>query len=183
MTGAMPNLKRRWVIPLAFLAVIALAWGGGFAWFLRTIAAPAVDPVHADGIVVLTGGAERIDEGLHLLADGRANRLLISGIGGKGELSLLARGSAVDTASLAGRVTLGRMATSTHGNALETAAWVRENGIGSLIVVTAWYHMPRALTELRRVMPKVALVPVMLDAVGVEANGPPVVVNEPTGDE
>ena len=42
---------------------------------------------------------------------------------------------------------------------LETAAWVQHYDIRSLIVVTAFYHMPRALTELRRVLPGVALYP------------------------
>ena len=107
----------------------------------------------------MTGGADRIEVGLRLLADNRAPILLISGIGGKADLPTLARGSGVDTAALADRVKLGRAATSTHGNALETAAWARDNGIGKLIVVTAWYHMPRALTELRRTVPGVALHP------------------------
>ena len=34
----------------------------------------------AEGIVVLTGGTSRIDEALQLLAEGRATRLLISGV-------------------------------------------------------------------------------------------------------
>ena len=44
-------------------------------------------------------------------------------------------------------------------NAEETASWARENGIHSLIVVTAGYHMPRAITELTRALPDVALHP------------------------
>ena len=46
------------------------------------------------------------------------------------------------------------------GNAEETAAWVRANAIRSLIVVTAGYHMPRAMTELGRALPEVRLYPV-----------------------
>ena len=56
-------------------------------------------------------------------------------------------------------MTLGRQATSTRGNALETAAWARDHDIHTLIVVTAYYHMPRALTELRRALPGVTLYP------------------------
>jgi uncharacterized SAM-binding protein YcdF (DUF218 family) len=117
-------------------------------------------PLEADGIVALTGGAERVETALHLLAESRARVLLLSGIGGGAELAELAHRAGLDPARLPGRVTLGRQATSTRGNAVETASWVRENGIRSLIVVTAGYHMPRALTELSRAMPDVTLYPV-----------------------
>ena len=146
----------RWWLPPA---VLVLAWSAGFLDYLRLAEQPAVVVGRTGGIVVLTGGADRIDVGLRLLADDRARLLLISGIGGKADLQTLSRRSGVDTAALAGRVKLGRAATSTHGNALETAAWVRDNDIVTLIVVTAWFHMPRALTELRRAVPGVALVP------------------------
>ncbi len=64
-------------------------------------------------------------------------------------------------------MTLGRNAASTHGNALETADWARANGVRSLLVVTASYHMPRALAELGRALPGVRLyaVPVVPPAI------------------
>jgi uncharacterized SAM-binding protein YcdF (DUF218 family) len=155
MTGFAGWGRRWWLVP----AILALVWGVGFLWFLRLAAQPAAPLGRADGIVVLTGGAERIEAGLRLLADGRAPTMLISGIGGKADLAALAHGSGVDTTALAERVKLGREATSTHGNALETATWVRDNRIATLIVVTAWYHMPRALTELHRIVPGVMLLP------------------------
>ena len=155
MTGLAGWVRRLWLVP----AILALVWGVGFLWFLRLAEQPAAPLSRADGIVVLTGGAERIEAGLRLLADDRARTMLISGIGGKADLAVLAHGSRVDTTALAERVKLGREATSTHGNALETATWVHDNRIGTLIVVTAWYHMPRALTELHRIVPGVILRP------------------------
>ena len=100
-----------------------------------------------------------IEEGLRLLTEGRAARLLISGIGGKADLAAIAHGLGFDTAALADRVKLGREAMSTHGNAAETAAWVHDNRIGTLMVVTAWFHMPRAIVELQRTLPGVLLLP------------------------
>lgn len=136
---------------LLALAVLALGLGAGFAWFAvragRSIAAPA----QADGIVVLTGGAGRVELALRLLAEGRAARLLVSGTG-RAEFSDLAARARVGTA-LAHQVTLGRFARSTRGNARETEEWVAAHGIHSLIVVTSGYHMPRALIELRRTLP------------------------------
>ncbi|WP_270938745.1 ElyC/SanA/YdcF family protein, partial [Falsiroseomonas oryzae] len=73
-------------------------------------------------------------------------------------LAELARAHGRDPSALAGRVTLGHAAATTIGNAAETAAWARANGLRSLRVVTAGYHMPRALLEFGRAMPAVELV-------------------------
>jgi uncharacterized SAM-binding protein YcdF (DUF218 family) len=138
---------------------IVLGFAAGFAWFIHLAGVAAPLPSRADGIVAFTGGADRVETALRLLNAGRADRLLLSGIGGGAELGELAHLAGVQPAPLTARVTLGRIATTTRGNALETAAWVQANGIHSLIVVTAYYHMPRALAELGRVLPDVALYP------------------------
>jgi uncharacterized SAM-binding protein YcdF (DUF218 family) len=135
-------------------------------WFVyQTSQPPEALPGHADGIVALTGGPGRVEAGLHLLADGRADRMLITGIGGGTDLIALGRMAGMDLAPLARRITLGRYAASTRGNGVETAAWVHENAIASLIVVTASYHMPRALLELRSAVPGVTLFPLPVQPV------------------
>jgi uncharacterized SAM-binding protein YcdF (DUF218 family) len=139
--------------------VLLVGWAAGLAWFVRVADRTVPAPPHADGIVALTGGADRVETALRLLAAGRAEWLLISGIGPGSDLASLSRRSEVDAAPLAARIELGRQATSTRGNAEETAAWVQAKHIRSLIVVTAWYHMPRALTELARALPGVVLYP------------------------
>lgn len=154
--------RRGRLLALVALGLLA-AWSIGFVVFLLDTDHTAPLPPHADGIVALTGGADRVETALHLLAEGRADWLLVSGIGGGAELSALARRSGVDAAPLAAQVRLGRQATSTRGNAAETAIWVRDKGIRSLIVVTGWYHMPRALAELHRAVPAVRLYPSPVD--------------------
>lgn len=139
--------------------MLLLAWGAGLLWFIQLVSRPVAPPPVADGIVALTGGADRVETALRLLQAHRARWLLLSGIGYGVDLAVLAHRAGVDPAPLAGHVTLGRQATSTRGNALETAAWARDHDIGTLIVVTAFYHMPRALTELHRALPGVALYP------------------------
>jgi uncharacterized SAM-binding protein YcdF (DUF218 family) len=153
--------------PLLFCALLA----AGFAQFLQQTRSPGAIPPRADGIVVLTGGADRVATGLRLLAEGRGRILLVSGVGGAAAFPELARRAGADPV-LASRVTLGREAASTYGNAQETAAWARARKLASLLVVTAYYHMPRALAELSRALPDVALhpVPVQPVALGVAAS-------------
>lgn len=155
----MSKLRRAFRLVGGALIAAGLVWGSGFVWFIHYATRPVAPPPVADGIVALTGGADRVETALHLLQAHQARWLLLSGIGGGADLAALARLAGVNPAPLAGRVTLGRQATSTSGNATETAAWVRAHDIQSLIIVTAFYHMPRALTELRRVLPNVKLYP------------------------
>lgn len=140
-------------------AVGMLACVAGFAWFVNLAGRGPQAPAHTDGIVAFTGGPERVETALRLLAEGRADRLLLSGIGGGAELSELARRAGIDPLPLASRVTIDRSAATTRGNALATADWVHANDVRSLLVVTASYHMPRALTELARTLPEVTLYP------------------------
>jgi uncharacterized SAM-binding protein YcdF (DUF218 family) len=150
-----------WLAGLLSLLSLLLgaAWSLGFAAFLA--AAHQVDalPAHADGIVVLTGGADRVAAGLHLLGEGRAPALLISGVGRGSGLGAIVRRIGLDARPLAAQVALGHAAQTTQGNAAETAAWVHQVGAHSLIVVTAGYHMPRALLEIGRALPGIALYP------------------------
>jgi hypothetical protein len=165
VSGGAPSVvshaaARRFRVARLLAAAVAsgiACWLAGFAWFVHITAERAEPPPHADGIIALTGGAGRMELALRLLAEGRADRLLLSGIGGHTELSTLGRLAGIDTAPLAGRIALGRYAESTRGNGAEAAAWAQQNGIGSAIVVTAAYHMPRALAEMRRALPGVRL--------------------------
>jgi uncharacterized SAM-binding protein YcdF (DUF218 family) len=138
---------------------IGLAAIVGFAAFVHVAAKATQLPPHADGIVALTGGPARIRSALRLLIDGKADRLLVTGIGGGADLRDLTLRSRIDPAAIADRVTLGRGAMSTRGNAEEIAAWAQGYAIRTLIVVTAFYHMPRALTEIHRAAPAVQLYP------------------------
>jgi uncharacterized SAM-binding protein YcdF (DUF218 family) len=155
----MTKLFRALRITCWVLLGVLVAWDAGLVWFIQYAARPEPPAPEADGIVALTGGAERVETALRLLQAHRAHWLLLSGTGLGADLAVLAHRAGVDPAPLADYVTLGRQATSTRGNALETAAWARAHDIHTLIVVTAYYHMPRALTELRRALPGVTLYP------------------------
>ncbi len=142
------------------ITLVAIAFGIGFAGFVAAAHRQPVGPPRADGIVVLTGGAERIETGLHLLAAGQARLLLVSGVAHGAGLGDMLRRAGLEEGPLDARITLGRTATTTLGNAEETGQWVRANGVQTLIVVTAGFHMPRAMLEIGRELPQVKLYPV-----------------------
>ena len=142
--------------------LLALAWGAGLLAFSVRVtgSTPAPEPPSSDGIVALTGASSlRIEAATELLEQGLAQRLLISGVNPEAT-----RAQVREATSTAGRafdccVDLGFQAENTLGNARETADWARYHHYRTLIVVTADYHMPRALLELRAAMPRVALHP------------------------
>ena len=61
------------------LAFLLLVWALGFAVFAITLPGPA-GPGATEGIIVLTGGEGRIERGLMLLENDRAERMLVSGV-------------------------------------------------------------------------------------------------------
>jgi len=146
---------------LGVLLFAGLIWLIGFGWFLAMIAAerPPEPLPHAGGIVVLTGGSDRVKAGLELLMAGAAPRLLISGAGAGTYLGDFTPRDGIDATAKAADISIGHRAATTRGNARETARWAARHHLGSLIVVTADYHMPRALLELHRQMPRVTLTP------------------------
>jgi uncharacterized SAM-binding protein YcdF (DUF218 family) len=113
----------------------------------------------ADGIVVLTGGEARIPEAVKLLTQGKGRRLLISGVNPVTTRSELVSLMPDSRKWFRCCIDVGKVARDTIGNADETREWIRQRGFKSLIVVTASYHMPRSLAELRRALPDTVLIP------------------------
>ncbi|MBN8531112.1 MAG: YdcF family protein [Alphaproteobacteria bacterium] len=143
-----------------FLLALVLIWATGLFLFAVKIPDPLPDdsPLErTDAIVVLTGGSKRIDEGLLLLKRGLAEHLLISGVHENTPIDDLLRGPSFE--ALEEKITLGREALDTFGNAVEAAIWVRDNEDESLRLVTANYHMPRALLEFHRQFSNIRIVP------------------------
>jgi uncharacterized SAM-binding protein YcdF (DUF218 family) len=130
-----------------------LAFVGGFAVFAeRATRRPAPEPPpSADGVVALTGlGGARLATAMGLLERGAAERLLITGINPAATDEDIRRVALAASDKFDCCVDLDRTARTTVGNAIEAASWARENGYGSLLVVTSDFHMPRSLLELDR---------------------------------
>jgi uncharacterized SAM-binding protein YcdF (DUF218 family) len=148
-------------ILLGILTAIFLALAIGFYGFAQTVhrTGPPTPLPEADGIVALTGGSmERLSTGMDLLAQGRGRRLLISGVNPVVTDNELEEALGANPDLFRCCVDIGRTAADTLGNASETAAWAKRNGFDELIVVTADYHMPRSLAELRLALPGAVLI-------------------------
>ena len=145
----------------AAILILIVIWAVGLVAFAARIeqSTPPDDPPVADGVVALTGpGAERIEAATALLEAGKGRRMLVSGV--------YEHATRKDILPVTGAVKpiydccvdLGFEAANTLGNARETAEWVKAKGYRHVIVVTADYHMPRAMLELKAAMPDTQLI-------------------------
>ncbi len=133
---------------------------GGFFWFITNIPPREVHLNRdADGIVVLTGAASRIPDGIELLAAGRGKRLLITGVNRATRGREIARLTPLYSNYFSCCIDLDRSALNTLGNAIEARRWAHEHGFKSLIVVTSNWHIQRAMVELEYQLPDVTLIP------------------------
>lgn len=150
---------------LLAVAVIVLIWLGGFVWFAeRAVIYPDPGDQAAGAIVVLTGGRERLNHGLSLLEQGRADALFVSGVHDGVSVEDLPAVRDRGPEDLPCCITLGYDADDTAGNAVETAAWVADRDIDTIRLVTSNYHMPRSLLEFRQRMPDLTIIPDPVDA-------------------
>ncbi len=167
--------------------ILLAAWVVGLLAFASRVAnsTPPPDPPQADAIVALTGASViRLEAAEALLEEGLGQRLLISGVNRETtrkqvRATLITGGQTTESQTPSGRATtggafdccvdLGFQAENTLGNARETAPWVARHRYRTLIVVTADFHMPRALLELHAAMPGVVLYPFPVATEAVDA--------------
>ena len=136
-----------------------MLWFGGLVWYASLIPRPgAPSPMKSEAIVVLTGGSDRMAEGLRLLEGGFGRKLFVSGVYHRVEVKELLRVAKKNPGELECCIELGYTADNTAGNARETAAWMDKEGFRSLRLVTASYHMPRSLIEFHRAMPDIEII-------------------------
>ncbi len=146
-------------IALALLLLV-LVWTAGLIWFAADMSnMPVQDDTPVDAIVVLTGGSERLEAGLDLLTRQKGKKLFVSGVYRGVEVSALLKLSRQSPEAVECCIKLGYTADNTQGNAAETAAWMKAEGLDSLRLVTANYHMRRSLAEFRAALPGRLILP------------------------
>lgn len=147
----------RWTFRL--IALLLLVYAGGYAAFAVLLPKPAGDE-RTDAIVVLTGGTGRLERGFELMRQGRARRMLISGVARTVRPEDLIAAYHVDPRLLACCVALDRESYDTRSNADEIARWLDHRNYRSVRLVTNDLHMTRARYEVRRrVAPEISIVP------------------------
>src|SRR5829696_4457423 len=140
VTPSPSRAGRSWIrvslrVGFGLAAVVASAFFAGFLAFIYALDRVERPPAaHADGIVALTGGSQRIGDAIDRLNPGQ--RRLFD--------------CCVD---------LDYRARNTIGNAIETRRWAERNRFRSLIIVTSAYHMPRTMVELNHALPDLRKVP------------------------
>jgi uncharacterized SAM-binding protein YcdF (DUF218 family) len=158
-------VRRSWLrAGLAFVAGATLLAGAvafaGFLVFVYSLDRVERRPeTRTDGIVALTGGAQRIGDAIDLLAQGYGSRLLISGVNERTSRDQIARLNPGQRRLFECCVDLDYRARNTIGNAIETRRWIESHRFRSIIVVTSAYHMPRTLVELDHALPELRKVP------------------------
>lgn len=151
----------RWLSRLILSALgFWLVGLGSFAIFVMLL--PEA-PRHADGIVVFTGPEPaRLTKGFAALDAGAAPRLLISGVDRRRDLASLREEAGLPAKAVSCCAAIGYEALDTIGNAAEAAEWAHTARLRIVTLVTADYHMGRAVWHLRRRLPGTEIVPLAL---------------------
>ena len=115
-------------------------------------------------IVILTGGTNRIKDGLKIIEDFRKlktndYKILVSGTGiGFTKKSLKKKlGSNFNPDLIQCCIDLDGVSKNTMTNAHETFKWTTKNDIKEFLLITSNYHMPRAFLEFKNVMPNLKI--------------------------
>ncbi|WGM38984.1 YdcF family protein [Caulobacter sp. NIBR1757] len=157
---------------LSLLLIVVVVWFVGLLAFAGRIdkLTPAAEPPVSDAVAVLTGAStERIKVAVRLLEEGKGKRLLVSGVNTEVTREDLLDVTGAWKPIYQCCVDLGFEAADTKGNAQEIAAWAEKHSFKQVIVVTADYHMPRSMLELRGQMPGTKLIPYPVKTDAVDA--------------
>ena len=120
--------------------------------------------IESPNIVILTGGANRIKDGLKIIQDFKNSKninykILVSGTGiGFTKSSLKKKlGPNFNSQLIQCCIDLDGVSKNTLTNASETFKWTNKNNIKEFILITSNYHMPRAILEFKNVMPNLKI--------------------------
>ena len=113
-------------------------------------------------IVILTGGTNRIKDGLQIVnkfekSSTFNSKILVSGTGKGFTKMSLAKSIDFDFNLIECCIELDSISTNTYSNAFETLKWVKKNNISEFILITSNYHMPRAYLEFKYRMPNLKI--------------------------
>ena len=134
-------------------SLILLLYALGFVVFAVTLGTPAgADAPKTDAVVVLTGAPGRLEQGLDVLSQGKARRLLLSGVDPAVTKADIVRLVPREGKLVRCCVYLDSAPVDTRTNAEDTRRWLDRHGHKSLRLVTSDWHMRRARYEFRKAL-------------------------------
>lgn len=153
------------------LGILFLGWMLGLVWFaLEMSRYPSQCTIPTEAIIVLTGGSNRIGEALDLLQKKQSSKLLISGVQKGVSLNTILKTTGYDKTVDPKQVFLDYQARSTIENSQRAAQWIKQNSISSVCLVTANYHMRRALLEFHQRLQGVQIIPHTVNPIDPSGN-------------
>ena len=141
------------LILVLVIAAVILARGLWLAGLGHWLEAPS-NPSSANAIVVLGGDQERIGTAVSLYKQGLAPEIWYTGNYTPAGQILLIETQLAYQAAIASGVPAGAIhllpTTSTWEDGQQIAAYAKERGTRSIVLVTSWYHAHRGLCIVRR---------------------------------
>lgn len=121
----------------------------------------------ADAIVVLAGGKGRVDEGVRLFRESRADFLFLIGVDPTVRKSDLYRPRHGDPSSE--NVILEKTSRNTVENSIFGRNAIVQSGAHSILLITSRYHLKRASLLFRNSLPKnITIIPYPVDTVNLK---------------
>lgn len=121
----------------------------------------------ADAIVVLTGGKGRVEEGIRLFRDRRAEFLVFVGVDPTVRKSDLYRPRPGDPP--ADKVILEKSSRNTLENSIFGRDVIVRRGVHSVLLITSRYHLKRASILFRNSLPReITIIPYPVDSVNLK---------------
>lgn len=145
----------KWFVPLAMLFFLLL--GVGYKHFLDMIPPVPTAIEDVDGVVVFTGGKQRVGTGAQLMAQGFSGPVLVTGVYPGLSVPELFEPLGLDEEQFS-QIDLDYEALATADNVMETRAWARKYGLQRILLVTSAYHVPRSLLLFEQLAPRVQVV-------------------------
>jgi len=131
---------------LRLTAMLLLIYALGFAVFAVTLGEPA-GRGKTDAVIVLTGGAGRIERGIAVMKQGDAKRMLVAGADPSVTRADLIRRLNGQARLVRCCVDLGSESVDTRSNAEEALRWIAKHDYRSVRLITSDWHMHRAAFE------------------------------------
>lgn len=120
-----------------------------------------------DAIVVLAGGKGRVEEGVRLFRESRAEFLIFVGVGPTVRKSDLYRPKPGDPS--ADYVILEKSSRNTLENSIYGRDVIVRSGVHSVLLITSRYHLKRASILFRNSLPKnITIIPYPVDSVNLK---------------